>query len=116
MAKARKLNPAFDAECAAAEAKAKADAEQARRIALASEIAQWSTAKQVFHLLKNVILWFWFNLKPALKFVLAVAAAVVVGAAVGVAVMVGMAVLWVFLVMLVQPGHSYRRRYYRRYW
>jgi len=116
IAKARKLSPAFDAECQAADAKAKADAKHAARIARTAEIAQWSSTKQVLHLLKNVIVAFWLTIKPALKFLFAAVAAVVVGAAVGIAVCVGIALLWVFLWVLTQPGRSYRRRYYYRRW
>ena len=86
VARIRGEEPAFDAECQAADAKAKADAEHAARIARTAEIAQWSSTKQVLHLLKNVIVAFW------------------------------LALLWVFLWVLTQPGRSYRRRYYRRYW
>ena len=116
VARIRGEEPAFDAECQAADAKAKADAEHAARIARTAEIAQWSSTKQVLHLLKNVIVAFWLTIKPALKFLFAAVAAVVVGAAVGIAVCVGIALLWVFLWVLTQPGRSYRRRYYRRYW
>ncbi len=50
VAKARKLSPAFDAECRAAEA------EQARaaRAAREAEIASWSTGKQLRHIAANL--------------------------------------------------------------
>jgi len=116
VAKARKLSPAFDAECAAAEAKAKANAEQAWREARLAEVSQWSTTKKVLYVIKTTLLWFWFNLKPALKFILTLVAAVVVGAAVGVAVMVGIGLLLGAMWVFAQPGRTYWRYYSRRGW